>query len=50
VAVTLDITNRKLAEVQLRELTQRLSYHIGNSPLAVMGLKEICLLRGIELT
>jgi PAS domain S-box-containing protein len=36
VAVTVDITNRKLAEEQLRELTQRLSYHIDNSPLAVI--------------
>jgi len=36
VAVTVDITKRKQAEKQLEELTQRLSYHIDNSPLAVI--------------
>jgi len=31
-----DITEQKLAEEQLRELSQRLSYHVDNSPLAVI--------------
>lgn len=31
-----DITERKQAEEQLRELTQRLTYHVDNSPLAVI--------------
>ncbi len=31
-----DITERKLAERKLEELSQRLSYHIDNSPLAVI--------------
>ena len=34
--VNVDITERKRAEEQLRELTQRLSYHVDNSPLAVI--------------
>jgi PAS domain S-box-containing protein len=34
--VNLDITDRKRSEEQLRELTQRLSYHVDNSPLAVI--------------
>ena len=34
--VNLDITERKQSEEQLRELTQRLSYHVDNSPLAVI--------------
>ncbi|MFA7402653.1 MAG: PAS domain S-box protein [Pelobacteraceae bacterium] len=36
VAVTVDITKRKQVEEQLAELSQRLSYHIDNSPLAVI--------------
>ena len=31
-----DITRRKLTEEQLRELTQRLTYHVDHSPLAVI--------------
>ena len=34
--VNMDVTERKRAEEQLRELTQRLSYHVDNSPLAVI--------------
>jgi len=34
--VNVDITGRKRSEEQLRELTQRLSYHADNSPLAVI--------------
>lgn len=33
-----ETTERKLAEDQLKNLTQRLSYHIDNSPLAVLEL------------
>ncbi|MDR3566959.1 MAG: PAS domain-containing protein [Syntrophobacteraceae bacterium] len=36
VAVTVDITERKKMEEELRELTQRLSYHVDHSPLAVI--------------
>lgn len=32
----IDITGRKQAEEQLRELSQRLTYHVDNSPLAVI--------------
>lgn len=32
----IDITERKRAEEQLRELSQRLTYHVDNSPLAVI--------------
>jgi two-component system, cell cycle sensor histidine kinase and response regulator CckA len=35
-AVIRDITDRKRAEEQVRELSQRLSYHVDNSPLAVI--------------
>jgi PAS domain S-box-containing protein len=36
IAAWLDITERKRAEEALRELSQRLSYHVDNSPLAVI--------------
>lgn len=36
VGIVQDITERKQAEERLKELTQRLSYHIDNSPLAVI--------------
>ena len=36
VSVWQDITERKRAEEQLRELSQRLTYHVDNSPLAVI--------------
>jgi PAS domain S-box-containing protein len=36
VSVNRDITERKKAEEQLRELSQRLTYHVDNSPLAVI--------------
>ncbi len=36
VGTTLDITERKRAEEQIHELTRRLTYHVDNSPLAVI--------------
>lgn len=36
VAVCVDITERKRAENQVRDLLQRLTYHVDNSPLAVI--------------
>ena len=36
VAVSVDITARKKMEEELRELTQRLSYYVDNSPLGVI--------------
>jgi PAS domain S-box-containing protein len=36
IASVVDITDRKQAEETVRELTQRLSYHVDNSPLAVI--------------
>jgi PAS domain S-box-containing protein len=36
IAFVMDITEHKRAEEQLRELSQRLTYHVDNSPLAVI--------------
>jgi PAS domain S-box-containing protein len=36
VAAFMDITDRKRAEGEVRELSQRLTYHVENSPLAVI--------------
>lgn len=40
-ALRTEITERKRAEQQLRELSQRLSYHVDHSPLAVTEVKRM---------
>ncbi|MGV8075021.1 MAG: PAS domain S-box protein [Syntrophobacteraceae bacterium] len=40
VVAGLDLTELKLAEMKLREVSQQLNYHVGNSPLAVMEWGE----------
>ena len=42
IASMIDVTERKQMQEELSELTQRLSYHVDNSPLAVMSGIRIC--------